>query len=32
MGDTVFLTGGTGFVGANLARLLLEQGYRLKAL
>ena len=28
----VFLTGGTGFVGANLARLLLEQGYEVKAL
>ncbi len=29
---TVFLTGGTGFVGANLARLLLQQGFRVKAL
>ena len=28
----VFLTGGTGFVGANLARLLLQQGYEVKAL
>lgn len=28
----VFLTGGTGFVGANLARLLLQQGYQVKAL
>lgn len=27
-----FLTGGTGFVGANLARLLLQQGYQIKAL
>ena len=27
-----FLTGGTGFVGANLARLLLQQGYGVKAL
>jgi dihydroflavonol-4-reductase len=27
-----FLTGGTGFVGANLARLLLQQGYDVKAL
>jgi dihydroflavonol-4-reductase len=27
-----FLTGGTGFVGANLARLLLQQGYQVKAL
>ena len=28
----VFLTGSTGFVGANLARLLLQQGYQVKAL
>jgi dihydroflavonol-4-reductase len=28
----VFLTGGTGFVGANLARLLLQEGYEVKAL
>jgi dihydroflavonol-4-reductase len=28
----VFLTGGTGFVGANLARLLLQEGYQVKAL
>lgn len=27
-----FLTGGTGFLGANLARLLLEQGYTIRAL
>jgi dihydroflavonol-4-reductase len=27
-----FITGGTGFVGANLARLLLQQGFRVKAL
>lgn len=27
-----FVTGGTGFVGANLIRLLLEQGYEVKAL
>jgi dihydroflavonol-4-reductase len=27
-----FLTGGTGFIGANLARLLLEQGYTVRAL
>ncbi len=29
---TAFVTGGTGFVGANLARLLLQQGFRVKAL
>ena len=27
-----FVTGGTGFVGANLIRLLLQQGYKVKAL
>lgn len=27
-----FVTGGTGFVGANLIRLLLEQGYSVRAL
>lgn len=27
-----FVTGGTGFVGANLIRLLLQQGYAVKAL
>ena len=30
--DSAFLTGGTGFVGASLARLLLEQGLQVKAL
>jgi dihydroflavonol-4-reductase len=28
----VFVTGGTGFVGANLIRLLLQQGYAVRAL
>ena len=27
-----FVTGGTGFVGANLIRLLLQQGYKVRAL
>lgn len=30
--DSAFLTGGTGFVGASLARLLLTQGFKVKAL
>lgn len=30
--DRVFLTGGTGFVGANLARLLLKEGFAVRAL
>ncbi len=30
--NTAFVTGGTGFVGANLIRLLLESGYNVKAL
>lgn len=32
MPDSAFLTGGTGFVGASLARLLLKQGLKVKAL
>jgi len=32
MADTAFLTGGTGFVGASLARLLLQKGLKVKAL
>lgn len=32
MSRTAFLTGGTGFVGANLARLLLDDGWRVRAL
>lgn len=30
--DSAFLTGGTGFVGASLARLLLKEGLKVKAL
>jgi len=32
MAPTAFVTGGTGFVGANLVRLLLDQGYTVRAL
>lgn len=32
MADLAFLTGATGFVGANLARLLLEKGLKVRAL
>lgn len=32
MPDLAFLTGGTGFVGANLARLLVEMGVKVRAL
>ncbi|MGC5197699.1 NAD-dependent epimerase/dehydratase family protein, partial [Aphanothece microscopica] len=27
----VFVTGGSGFIGTNLIRLLLDQGYHVKA-
>jgi dihydroflavonol-4-reductase len=30
--QTVFVTGGTGFVGANLVHLLVQQGYSVRAL
>ena len=32
MTEKVFVSGGTGFVGTNLIRLLLRQGYEVKAL
>lgn len=32
MAPSAFVTGGTGFVGANLVRLLLAQGYTVRAL
>ncbi|MEW6497176.1 MAG: NAD-dependent epimerase/dehydratase family protein, partial [Cyanobacteriota bacterium] len=28
----IFVTGGTGFIGANLVRLLVQEGYRVRAL
>jgi dihydroflavonol-4-reductase len=30
--NRIFVTGGTGFIGANLVRLLVQQGYAVKAL
>jgi nucleoside-diphosphate-sugar epimerase len=32
MSERVFVTGGSGHVGANLVRLLIERGYRVRAL
>lgn len=32
MSDLAFVTGGTGFVGANLARLLIDEGLRVRCL
>lgn len=32
MKKTAFITGGTGFIGANLVRLLLTEGYKIRAL
>jgi len=32
LSDRIFITGSTGFVGANLTRLLLERGYAIRAL
>jgi dihydroflavonol-4-reductase len=32
MAQIAFITGGTGFVGANLVRLLLQEGYQVRAL
>ncbi|MEA5533913.1 hopanoid-associated sugar epimerase [Crocosphaera sp. XPORK-15E] len=32
MSIKAFVTGGTGFIGANLVRLLLEEGYQVRAL
>lgn len=32
MGMRAFVTGGTGFIGANLIRLLVQEGYTVKAL
>ncbi len=32
MHDRIFITGATGFVGANLTRLLLDRGHPIRAL
>jgi dihydroflavonol-4-reductase len=32
MTKTAFVTGGTGFIGANIVRLLVEEGYQVRAL
>src|SRR4028119_2359793 len=32
MGIRAFVTGGTGFIGANLVRLLLQSGYAVRSL
>jgi len=32
MAIRAFVTGGTGFIGANLVRLLIQEGYQVRAL